>query len=151
MNTLKVALGQISPVWLDKEGTLKKVESTVNEAAKNGCELIVFGEGLVPGYPFWLALTGGAEWDTKVNKELHAHYVRNSIMIEAGELDSICDLAKKRKIAVYLGINIFIDVILLLSCFFFVENLRGILNQSPDAAGLGCRSVLASAETLQCR
>ena len=104
MNTLKVALGQISPVWLDKEGTLKKVESIVNEAAKSGCELIVFGEGLVPGYPFWLALTGGAEWDTKVNKELHAHYVRNSIMIEAGELDSICELSKKHKIAIYLGI-----------------------------------------------
>ena len=104
MNTLKVALAQISPVWLDKEGTLKKVESIVNEAAKSGCELIVFGEGLVPGYPFWLALTGGAEWDTKVNKELHAHYVRNSIMIEAGELDSICELSKKHKIAIYLGI-----------------------------------------------
>lgn len=104
MNTLKVALGQIAPVWLDKEGTLKKVENSINEAAESGCELIVFGEGLVPGYPFWLALTGGAEWDTKVNKELHAHYVRNSIMIEAGELDSICELSKKRKIAVYLGI-----------------------------------------------
>ena len=104
MNTLKVALGQIAPIWLDKEGTLNKVENSIKEAAKNGCELIVFGEGLIPGYPFWLALTGGAEWDTKVNKELHAHYVRNSIMIEAGELDSICELAKKHKIAVYLGI-----------------------------------------------
>ena len=104
MNTLKVALGQIAPIWLDKEGTLKKVENSINEAAKNGCELIVFGEGLIPGYPFWLALTGGAEWDTKVNKELHAHYVRNSIMIEAGELDSVCELSKKHKIAVYLGI-----------------------------------------------
>lgn len=104
MNTLKVALGQISPVWLDKEGTLKKVKSSIIEAAKNGCELIVFGEGLIPGYPFWLALTGGAEWETKVNKELHAHYVRNSIMIEAGELDSVCELSKKHKIAVYLGV-----------------------------------------------
>ena len=71
---------------------------------KESCELIVFGEGLLPGYPFWLALTGGAEWDKKVNKELHAHYVRNSIMIEAGELDSICNLAKTHSMAVYLGI-----------------------------------------------
>jgi nitrilase len=104
MNTLKVALGQIAPVWLNKKETINKVERSMIEAAENGCELIVFGEGLLPGYPFWLALTGGAEWDTKVNKELHAHYVRNSIMIEAGELDSICELAKKHKIATYLGI-----------------------------------------------
>jgi nitrilase len=104
MNTLKVALGQIAPVWLNKKETINKVERSMIEAAENGCELIVFGEGLLPGYPFWLSLTGGAEWDTKVNKELHAHYVRNSIMIEAGELDSICELAKKHKIATYLGI-----------------------------------------------
>ncbi|NOY47743.1 MAG: carbon-nitrogen hydrolase family protein [Chlorobi bacterium] len=103
-NTLKIALAQISPVWLDKVATLQKVEQSILDAAKQNCELIVFGEGLIPGYPFWLALTGGAEWDKKVNKELHAHYVRNSIQIEAGELDSICKLSKEHDIAIYLGI-----------------------------------------------
>ena len=103
-NLLKVGLAQISPVWLDKKATLKKVESTILAASKQKCELVVFGEGLIPGYPFWLALTGGAEWNTKINKELHAHYVRNSIQIEKGELDSICDLAKNHKLAIYLGI-----------------------------------------------
>ncbi len=72
-NKLQVALAQISPVWLNKSATIEKVESTITDAAKEGAELIVFGEGLLPGYPFWLALTGGAEWDTTVNKELHAH------------------------------------------------------------------------------
>jgi len=103
-NTLKIALAQIAPVWLDKIGTLKKVENSILEAAKESCELIVFGEGLVPGYPFWLALTGGAEWNTKVNKELHAHYIRNSVQIEEGDLDSICKLSRKHKIAIYLGV-----------------------------------------------
>jgi nitrilase len=103
-NTLKIALAQISPVWLDKAATLQKVEQSILDAAKESCELIVFGEGLIPGYPFWLALTGGAEWDKTVNKELHAHYVRNSIQIEAGELDSICKLSKTHNIAIYLGI-----------------------------------------------
>ena len=103
-NTLKIAMAQISPVLLNKTETLKKVEQSILEAGKQGCELIVFGEALVPGYPFWLALTGGAEWNTKVNKELHAEYVRNSIQIETGELDAVCELAKQNKIAVYLGI-----------------------------------------------
>ncbi len=101
---LKVALAQISPVWLNKSKTLKKVEQSIVEASKEKAELIVFGEGLIPGYPFWLALTGGAEWDTDVNKTLHAHYVKNSITIEKGDLDVICDLAKQHDIAVYLGI-----------------------------------------------
>ena len=103
-NTLKIALAQISPVWLDKAATLQKVEQSILDAAEQNCELIVFGEGLIPGYPFWLALTGGAEWDKTVNKELHAHYVRNSIQIEAGELDDVCKLSKEHNIAIYLGI-----------------------------------------------
>ncbi|NVJ88761.1 MAG: carbon-nitrogen hydrolase family protein [Flavobacteriaceae bacterium] len=103
-NLLKVALAQISPVWLNKEKTILKIEKSIEDAAKENCELIVFGEALLPGYPFWLALTGGAEWNTKVNKEFHAHYVRNAITIENGELDTICSLAKKHKIAIYLGI-----------------------------------------------
>lgn len=103
-NTLKIAMAQISPVLLNKIETLKKVKNSIIEAGKKGCELIVFGEALVPGYPFWLALTGGAEWNTQINKELHAEYVRNSIQIEAGELDTVCKLAKQHNIAVYLGI-----------------------------------------------
>ena len=103
-NKLKVALAQISPVWLNKEKTIAKIEKSIFEAAKDNCELIVFGEALLPGYPFWLALTEGAKWNLKVNKELHAHYVRNSITIEKGELDSVCKLAKEHKIAIYLGI-----------------------------------------------
>ena len=103
-HTLKVALAQISPVWLNKVQTLKKVEAAIIEASNEKAELIVFGEGLVPGYPFWLALTGGAEWNTKVNKELHAHYVRNSVTIEKGDLDAICKLAGQHQMAVYLGI-----------------------------------------------
>ncbi len=103
-NLLKVALAQIAPVWLDKEKTIEKIKNSVREAANKQCELIVFGEALLPGYPFWLALTGGAEWDTKVNKELHAHYAHNAIQIESGELDEICKLASENSMAIYLGV-----------------------------------------------
>jgi nitrilase len=103
-NFLKVALAQIAPVWLNKKATIKKIENSIQEAASNKAELIVFGEALLPGYPFWIALTNGAAWDSPVQKEIHAHYVQNSITIEKGELDTICELAKKHAIAVYVGI-----------------------------------------------
>jgi nitrilase len=102
--TLTVALSQIAPIWLNKKETLEKVKFQLREAAQEKAELIVFGEALVPGYPFWLALTGGAEWDTALNKEMHAHYARNAVCIEAGDLDEICQLAKEYHLAVYLGI-----------------------------------------------
>jgi nitrilase len=51
-----------------------------------------------------LSLTNASEFNSKIQKEIHAHYIRNSIQIEAGELDGICNLAKEYKIAIYLGI-----------------------------------------------
>lgn len=103
-NTLKVALAQISPVWLNKEKTIEKVKSYISDAGEKNCDLVVFGEGVLPGYPFWLTLTHSSEFNSKMQKEIHAHYIRNSIIVEAGELDEICELAKQYKIAVYLGI-----------------------------------------------
>ena len=103
-NFLKVALAQISPVWLDKKQTLQKIKNTIEAASKEKAELIVFGEALLPGYPFWIGLTNGATWNSSVQKEIHAHYVQNSITIEKGELASICNLAKEHHMAIYLGI-----------------------------------------------
>lgn len=104
MNKLQVALAQISPVWLNKNKTLDKVKTAMLEAYKEKAQLIVFGEGLLPGYPFWLALTNGAQWDLKINKVLHAHYAQNSVNIENGDLDEVCALASQYKMAVYIGI-----------------------------------------------
>lgn len=101
---ITVAMAQLAPVWLNKSGTVEKAKEAMLEAAKKNADLIVFGEGFLPGYPFWLSLTQGAKWELPVNKELHAHYANNAIQIEAGDLDSICKLAKELKLAVYLGI-----------------------------------------------
>ncbi|MEM9051818.1 MAG: carbon-nitrogen hydrolase family protein [Bacteroidota bacterium] len=101
---LKVALAQVAPVWLNKQQTIQKIEKAILDASKQGAELIVFGEGLLPGYPFWLGLTKATEFDSKMQKEIFAHYVRNSVSIETGELDSICVLAKEKRISVYVGI-----------------------------------------------
>jgi nitrilase len=101
---LKVALAQISPVWLDKSATLEKIKASILEAAQAGCELIVFGEGLLPGYAWWLSITYASAWDNRIQKEIHAHYARNAIQIEGGDLKSIQELARENRIAVYLGI-----------------------------------------------
>lgn len=101
---LRVALAQIAPVLLDKVATLEKIKATITEAAENKAELIVFGEGLVPGYPWWLSVTHSAAWDNKIQKEIHAHYARNAVQIEKGDLNEVQELAKKHCISIYLGI-----------------------------------------------
>ena len=100
---LKVGIAQISPVWLNRELTLDKITEYVGSAAQKDCELIVFGEALLPGYPFWIELTDGAHFNSSVQKEIHAHYLQNAVQIEAGHLNRLCEAATQHRIAVVLG------------------------------------------------
>ena len=103
-NSLRVAMAQVAPVWLNKDKTIDKIKACITEAAHKKAELIVFGEGLLPGYPHWLGLTQATKFDAPLQKEIHAHYARNSIVIEDGDLEDICKLAKTYKMAIYLGV-----------------------------------------------
>ncbi len=101
--SLTVALAQISPVWLDREATVKKVAHWIDGAADKGAKLVAFGETLVPGYPHWLSHTGGAEFDSKVQKEIHAHYLDQAVDLHAGHLDLLSEKARARGIHVMVG------------------------------------------------
>lgn len=103
-NILKAGLAQISPVWLNKEQTTEKIRAYIQKAGSEHCDLVVFGEGLLPGYPFWLGLTQGAKFNSKMQKEIHAHYVRNSVRIEAGDMEPLCEAARINEVAAYVGI-----------------------------------------------
>jgi len=102
-STLKVALAQIAPIWLHREATTAKIVEWIGAAAAEDCSLVVFGEAVLPGYPFWVERTDGARFESRVQKELFAHYAEQAIVIERGDLDTICAAAKKQSIAVYLG------------------------------------------------
>jgi nitrilase len=102
-DSLNIALAQIAPVWLNKKATIKKIVSTLQEAAAQKAQLVCFGETLLPGYPFWLELTDAARFNAPRQKELFAYYLKEAVIIEAGDLDSICAMAKQLDIAVYLG------------------------------------------------
>jgi len=101
---LKVGLAQIAPIWLDREASVKKIKYYIAEAGDKKVDLVVFGEALLPGYPFWLEKTNGAVFNSPTQKKIHAHYMNQAVCIEHGHLDSICLLAKEKSIAIYLGV-----------------------------------------------
>jgi len=101
---LRIGMAQMSPIWLDKKNTIEKIKLFIEKGAKQDCKLLVFGEGLLPGYPFWLSITNGAEFESSVQKEIHAHYLQNAVQIEEGDLNEICQLAKAHQLSIYLGI-----------------------------------------------
>ena len=92
---LKIAIAQIAPVWLSREPTLAKVADWVQRAATRDCDLVVFGEALVPGYPFWLERTDAARFDSSFQKSMFAHYAQEAVTIDEGHLDPVCDAARR--------------------------------------------------------
>lgn len=100
---LTIGLAQIAPVWLDRDQTMTRILEQVRKAAGADCQLVAFGEALLPGYPFWIERTNGATFNSPVQKELHAHYLDQAVQIEAGHLDNLCEAAKEHQIAIVLG------------------------------------------------
>ena len=105
MDKLKIGLAQFAPVWMNREKTLEKAFSFATDAADQNCELVVLGgEACVGGYPYWLELTGGAVFNSQIQKEFFAEYSNQAVVIERGDLQIICDLAREKSIAIYIGI-----------------------------------------------
>lgn len=100
---LRVGLAQISPIWLNKSKTIEKIIQYIKKAEKQSCELLTFGEALLPGYPFWIERTNGAEFQSEFQKDMHALYLREAVDVEAGDLDEICAACKEANITVVLG------------------------------------------------
>lgn len=100
---MTVAAAQIAPVFLDREATLERVVARVREAGERGVRVVAFGEALVPGYPIWLERTGGAVFDSPVQKDLHARYLREGVSIERGDLSSVQAAAAETGTWVVLG------------------------------------------------
>ena len=84
---LSVGLAQISPVWLNKAKTLDKAVKNLKKAKDSGCELICFGEGFLPGYPYWISfLADSAHYGNVRQQEIYAKYVEESVDVKAGEI-----------------------------------------------------------------
>ena len=101
---MKVAIAQIAPVFMNRELTTARVIESIEQAGKQTCALVAFGESLIPAYPFWLSRTGGAKFNDDRQKAWHARYLEQAVVPEEGHLDSIADAAKRANIAVIVGI-----------------------------------------------
>ena len=100
----KLAIVQKPPVFLDKQKTIEAAVTTVEEAAVNGAELVVFTEAFIPGYPTWIwRLRPGGDWN--LSEELHARLLKNSVVMESNDLDPLYAAAKNNNVTIVCGIE----------------------------------------------
>ncbi|KAH8819192.1 carbon-nitrogen hydrolase [Xylogone sp. PMI_703] len=95
---VRVAVTQAEPEWLNLEKTVEKTCQLIEEAARNGAQLITFPECWIPGYPSWI-------WTRGVDYDMMTRYQKNSLKIDSPEMQKICASAKQNQIAVALGFS----------------------------------------------
>lgn len=103
MTTVRVAIAQVPPVFLDLEGSLARLESTVAEAARGGARLVVFGETWLPGYPVWA--DAGIPWGDADTKAAHARLLANSIEIPGPATERLGAVAREHDVVLVVGAN----------------------------------------------
>ncbi|MBI2185209.1 MAG: carbon-nitrogen hydrolase family protein [Thaumarchaeota archaeon] len=87
---IKVAAAQVSPVYMNGDATVDKACKTIEEAGRNGAELIVFSETFIPGYPYWRGILPISRWS-----ELMVEYQKNAVKIPSSYTDVLGDAARR--------------------------------------------------------
>jgi aliphatic nitrilase len=96
----KVAAVQAAPVFLDREATVEKALSLIEEAARGGAELIAFPEVFLPGYPYWNRLENAYK-TTSYFVEL----LKNAVEVPSPTTDRLCEAARRACAYIVIGIN----------------------------------------------
>ena len=102
---VKVCLVQDSPIFFDKAKTIDKIEDLTKEYARLGCELIVFPESFIPGYPRGFSFGTKIGSRTKEGRNLYSEYHKNSLDIESNDLKRLEKLAKSENVYLIIGIT----------------------------------------------
>ena len=101
---VKVAVCQKPPVLLDLKATMARALDSIDEAVKEGAQLVVFPEAYLPGYPTWIwRLRPGG--DMALGNTLHRELLNSSVDIAAGGLEPLTEAAKKHGVVVVMGLN----------------------------------------------
>ncbi len=102
--TIKVGLAQLAPVLLDRKAGLKRILEETEKAVALGCDLLVFGEATLPGYPFWLERSNAAAFNDPRQKAIYAHYLDQAVDLQAGHLDPLREKCRKAGLQLVIGI-----------------------------------------------
>jgi nitrilase len=102
---IKVALIQDSPVFFDRQQTLVKVEELTERYAQQGCQLIVFPESFVPGYPRGFSFGARIGSRTPAGRKHYAEYRKQSLSLQSEDRFRLEELAQKQGVYLVIGVT----------------------------------------------
>lgn len=101
--TCRVAVAQVSPVYLDRHATIAKGVAIIAEAAAHGARIVAFPETWLPGYPLWIY--GAAAWGDEPAKRAYARLLAESVEVPSPATDALSAAAVGHGVEVVMGVN----------------------------------------------
>jgi len=93
--SLRVAVVQDHPVFFNKKETLEKVEELIASCSKQDCQLVLFPESFIPGYPRDFDFGTRIGDRTESGRDLYLNYYRESIDPEGDDIAFLEKVAAK--------------------------------------------------------
>ncbi|NAS32867.1 nitrilase [Flavobacteriaceae bacterium R38] len=100
---LKVAVIQATPVFFNIKETLKKAINIIKEQAAAGCQLIVFPESFIPGYPRGFSFEAVVGSRKEEGRDLYLEYWNNSLEAGSDLFNELEDAIKQSGTYVVMG------------------------------------------------
>lgn len=98
--TIKVAVVQAAPAFLNLQESVKKTIDLIDQAGQQGVKLLAFPETWLPGYPWYIWLGTPAH-----TIHFSAQYANNSIEANSPEEAAISEAVKRNKLQVVMGVS----------------------------------------------
>ncbi|WP_043114207.1 Nit6803 family nitrilase [Solimonas soli] len=97
---VRVAAAQLSPVLGSRDGTIAKVVDAIAAAARQGAQLIVFPETVVPYYPYFSFITPAVAMGAA-----HLALYEQAVTVPSAATDAVAAAARRHAMVVVLGVN----------------------------------------------
>jgi nitrilase len=92
---------QAEPVYFDAVKTAEKAAALIDDAGRQGAQLVTFPETWLPGYPYWIWL-GSPAWGMH---HFILKYHQNSPVAGGREEEILCQAARRNGVFVVMGLS----------------------------------------------
>lgn len=102
---VNVGVVQATPVFFDLKKSIAKVVDWIEKGRAAGCQLLLFPESFLPGYPRGLRFDAVVGRRTEASRDAWLDYWQNSVDVQSDALRPIQEAIKKAEIFVALGVT----------------------------------------------
>ncbi len=102
---IKVGVVQATPVFFDLTASIEKVVAWIEKGKQAGCQLLLFPESFLPGYPRGLRFDAVVGRRTDAGRATWLDYWANSVDVKSSILDPIKTAIQQAGIFVALGVT----------------------------------------------